>query len=74
VKALLRAIRASIDYTLAQEEGPEITYVEEPGSDNPFKVYARQGQPCPRCQRKLRRITQGGRSTVFCPRCQAKRS
>jgi formamidopyrimidine-DNA glycosylase len=74
IKLLLRAIRASIDYTLAQEEGPEIQYVEEPGSKNPFKVYAREGQPCPREKTTLRRIVQGGRSTVFCPKCQTKRS
>jgi formamidopyrimidine-DNA glycosylase len=70
IKLLVRSIRASIDYTLAQEEGPEIQYVEEPGSENPFKVYARDGEPCPRCKTRLRRIVQGGRSTVFCPHCQ----
>ena len=73
VRALARAIDASIRYTLADEEGPEITYVEEPGADNPFKVYARQGEPCPRCGTTLRRIVQGGRSTVFCRRCQPLR-
>jgi len=74
VKALVRAIHDSIAFTLAQEEGPEITYVEEPGSDNPFKVSAREGEKCPRCKHTLKRITQGGRSTVFCPTCQTKRS
>ncbi len=70
LKALVRAIDQSIAFTLSIEDGPEIAYVEEPGAANPFKVYARQGEPCPRCKTTLRRIVQGGRSTVFCRRCQ----
>jgi len=37
-----------------------------------FKVYGREGAPCPRpgCQGKILRITQGGRSTFYCPKCQ----
>lgn len=70
---LARAIEASIRDTLAREDSPEITYVEEPGADNPFDVYGKHGEPCPRCRMKLQRIIQGGRSTVFCPRCQSPR-
>ncbi len=33
-------------------------------------VYGREGEPCPACGGKIRRIAQGGRSTYFCPRCQ----
>ena len=33
-------------------------------------VYGREGEPCPTCGRKIRRISQGGRSTYFCPGCQ----
>lgn len=36
----------------------------------PVAVYGREGEPCPRCGAKIRRITQGGRSTYYCPRCQ----
>jgi formamidopyrimidine-DNA glycosylase len=73
VTTLARAIEASIADTLAREDSPEITYVEEAGADNPFDVYGKHGEPCPRCTRTLRRIVQGGRSTVFCPRCQPSR-
>jgi len=40
--------------------------------DNPFRVYDREREPCPRrgCRGTIRRITQGGRSTYFCPVCQ----
>lgn len=38
----------------------------------PFRVYDREGEPCDRCGSAIRRITQAGRSTYFCPRCQAR--
>lgn len=70
VKALAAGVRASLRAAVAQLEGPEITYVEE-GGENPFLVYAREGERCPRCRRGvLRRIVQAQRSTFFCPRCQ----
>ncbi len=71
VRALGRAVLASFRMTLDAEDGPEVTYVEEPGAENPFLVYAREGEPCPRCRRAaLRRIVQAQRSTFFCPACQ----
>jgi formamidopyrimidine-DNA glycosylase len=33
-------------------------------------VYGREGEPCPRCGARIRRIVQSGRSSFFCPRCQ----
>ena len=35
------------------------------------KVYGRASLPCRRCRQPVRRIVIGGRSTHFCPRCQA---
>ena len=35
-----------------------------------FQVYDREGQPCPSCKGKIKRIVQGGRSTFYCPSCQ----
>jgi len=35
-----------------------------------ISVYARQGQPCPRCHKPILRIVQSGRSTFYCGRCQ----
>nr|WP_319391290.1 bifunctional DNA-formamidopyrimidine glycosylase/DNA-(apurinic or apyrimidinic site) lyase [uncultured Cohaesibacter sp.] len=37
-----------------------------------FKVYDREGDPCPNegCSGTIERITQSGRSTFFCPKCQ----
>jgi formamidopyrimidine-DNA glycosylase len=35
-----------------------------------FKVYDREGAPCPVCEGRVRRIVQSGRSTFYCGRCQ----
>lgn len=37
-----------------------------------FRVYDREGEPCPRrgCSGTIRRRTQNGRSTFYCPVCQ----
>ncbi len=35
-----------------------------------FKVYDREGEPCPGCKGKIKRIVQNGRSTFYCPSCQ----
>lgn len=70
VARLAEAILASFRLTLDAEQGPEITYVEE-GGENPFLVYDREGERCPRCRRQaLQRIVQAQRSTYLCPRCQ----
>jgi len=39
---------------------------------NEFQVYGREGKPCsrPGCRGRVRRKTQGGRSTFLCPVCQ----
>lgn len=33
-------------------------------------VYGRDGEPCPRCSGRIRRLLQSGRSTFYCPACQ----
>ena len=35
-----------------------------------FRVYDREGEPCPYCKGKIKRIVQVGRSTFYCPSCQ----
>jgi formamidopyrimidine-DNA glycosylase len=35
-----------------------------------FQVYDREGERCPSCKGKIRRIVQTGRSTFYCPSCQ----
>jgi formamidopyrimidine-DNA glycosylase len=71
VKRLAGAVLASVRETIAREDGPEVAYVEEPGTENPFVVYGREGARCPRRDGGvIRRIVQAQRSTFYCPRCQ----
>jgi formamidopyrimidine-DNA glycosylase len=70
---LANAIRRGLDFALAAQDAEEIAYVEEPGTENPFRVYARAGERCPRCGAPIRLLRQGGRRTDFCPRCQPAR-
>jgi len=37
-----------------------------------WQVYEREGEPCFRCGARIRRVTHGGRSTYWCPRCQRR--
>jgi formamidopyrimidine-DNA glycosylase len=34
-----------------------------------FNAYGREGEPCPRCGRPIRKIWVAQRGTHFCPRC-----
>lgn len=49
-------------------------YLESKGQDyrnTPFlQVYGHGGEPCPICGAALCRMTVGGRSSVYCPKCQ----
>jgi formamidopyrimidine-DNA glycosylase len=71
VKRVAAGVLDSVRETIEREQGPEIEYVEEPGSANPFLVYDREGERCPRCRKgRIARLVQAQRSTYFCPRCQ----
>lgn len=73
-RRLASAIRETLERTLAMNEGDEaITYVEEDPEQNPFLVYGRTGEPCPRCRTPLVSLPLGGRTSAFCPRCQPAR-
>ncbi len=37
-----------------------------------WQVYERAGEPCFKCGARIRRVTHGGRSTYWCPRCQRR--
>ena len=62
LRRLSRAIVASLRGAIAY--GPRIFEVQQ------FAVYGRDGKPCRRCGRIIRRLVQAQRSTYFCPRCQ----
>lgn len=66
---LAEAIPVQLEATLADTLGDEVVYVSE-GGDNPFAVYGREGEPCPRCGAAIRKTVLGGRATFDCPVCQ----
>ncbi len=71
---LVRAIRTVL--TLAIRAGGTTLrdYVSTDGSPGYFRqrlyVYERKGAPCRRCRTPIRALTQGQRSTYYCPQCQ----
>ncbi len=74
VAALWTGMRGTIEDTLRDLQAvaggdDEVVYMSD-GGDNPFQVYGREGEPCPRCDRPIERIVQGGRSTFLCGACQ----
>jgi formamidopyrimidine-DNA glycosylase len=39
-----------------------------------FLVHRREGEPCPRCGSRIRKLRAAGRGTYICPRCQRRPS
>jgi len=73
VGAIGKVLRESIemggttlrDYRNAADEAGEF--------GRKLQAYGRGGQPCLRCGEELRSAVIGGRTTVFCPRCQKRK-
>jgi formamidopyrimidine-DNA glycosylase len=65
-----RAVRLAAAIKTVLREA--IARKERPYRAGRFRVYDREGEPCrtPGCRGKIRRITQAGRSTFYCPVCQ----
>ena len=67
VARLLDGVRQALaDGALVQ------TRYRDAPADAEHAVYGREGAPCRRCDGAVRRIVQAGRSTYYCPRCQAR--
>jgi formamidopyrimidine-DNA glycosylase len=64
------AAQQHVEDSLSREDGDSLRYLKSGGA-NPFLVYGRENQPCPRCECPLRRVVQAARSTFYCERCQA---
>ncbi len=73
-EALHEAIRKVLKEGI-RRNGASIDWVYRGGEfQNYFRVYDREGKPCPVCGTKIQRIVVGQRSTHFCPKCQELRS
>ncbi len=71
---LARAVRAVLGEAIAQGGTTLNDFTDGRGEAGYFQVslavYGREGAPCRRCGRPIRRIVQSGRSTFYCPGCQ----
>ena len=62
---LVRAIKTTLERAIERQQNPRYRSAR-------FRVYDREGQPCVTtgCDGAIKRITQAGRSTFYCPVCQ----
>ena len=69
-----RAIRASLRRGVERQGSTLRDYATPDGTtgamQEEFRVYGRDGEPCPRCRTPIAKARVGGRGTWFCPRCQ----
>ena len=79
VERLVAAIKDTLREAIAAGGSSLRDYVQPDGElgyfQHAWKVYGHEGEPCERCPGKpacsgVRRITQSGRSTFYCPRTQ----
>ena len=75
VGRLVPAIREVLEAAIAAGGSSLRDYRQADGElgyfQHSFRVYDREGQPCPVCGTPVRRIVQQGRSSFFCPACQS---
>jgi len=71
---LVRAIRAVLRQAIRAGGTTLRDYLGADGAPGYFRqrlyVYERRGKPCRRCGMPVRAVTQGQRSTYYCPGCQ----
>jgi formamidopyrimidine-DNA glycosylase len=71
---LVRAVRAVLAQAIRAGGTTLRDYLKTDGEPGYFRqrlyVYERAGKPCRRCGTPVRAITQGQRSTYYCPHCQ----
>jgi formamidopyrimidine-DNA glycosylase len=77
VTRLHKAIRHVLGEALAlgstmnvDPENIDGSYFGAGGYQRRWRVYDREGEPCPKCKDAIRRTTHAGRSTYYCARCQ----
>jgi len=74
VAPLHKGILGALNDSLAAGGTSFNDYVDAIGTEGSFMlevaVFQREEEPCPRCGKAIRRITQSGRSTFYCASCQ----
>jgi formamidopyrimidine-DNA glycosylase len=74
IARVTRAIRAALRMGIQRQGATLSDYAAPDGASgsmqDEFRVYGRDGLPCPRCRTLVAKTRVGGRGTWFCPRCQ----
>ena len=71
-QALQDAVRKVLKEGI-RRNGASIDWVYRGGEfQNHFRVYDREGKPCPVCGTQIERIVVGQRRTHYCPKCQMR--
>jgi formamidopyrimidine-DNA glycosylase len=75
VGRLHRAVRRVLRAALAHRGTTFLSFADAAGREGGYlphlRVYGRSGQRCRRCPETLASVVIGGRTSAFCPRCQA---
>ena len=73
-RRLASAVQATLHQAIAAGGTTLNDFADGEGRSGYFqislRVYGREGEPCPRCGRAVRRLVMGGRGTFYCPGCQ----
>jgi formamidopyrimidine-DNA glycosylase len=75
IRRIHNGVRRALERGIARQGATLRDYrTPEGGSgtmQHEFKVYGRDGEPCPRCGTPIEKTRAAGRGTWFCPRCQS---
>jgi len=74
LQRLTRAIREALRAGIRRQGASLRDYAQPDGrrgrAQERFRVYGREGEPCPRCGTPIEKIRSAGRGTWYCPSCQ----
>jgi formamidopyrimidine-DNA glycosylase len=74
LRAVHRGIRQALKRGIARQGATLRDYRTPDGGSgsmqHEFRVYGREGEPCPRCGTPIEKTRAGGRGTWYCPSCQ----
>jgi len=74
IKKIYQAIKKILTLAIKRKGSSASDYLDARGEEGTFlsiaKVYQKEGQYCPVCKTKVKRIKMNTRSTFYCPKCQ----
>lgn len=73
-QCIIKVLKKALKYkgSTANDDAFRDTSGKRGKMQHQLKVYGREGEKCPQCGGKIKRIKISGRSTFFCPSCQPK--